>query len=324
MCTQSRLRVSLVLVALGVCGLVGPRAEANEPLFTFGGFGAGPGLFLEPVNLACNQVGDIAVVDLMAANIQVFDALGTHLFTFGSFGTGPGQFMEPYGVAFTPEGNIAVLSRRPNRLQLFDANGVYLKTLLSEETPRPGNLGNLLRKDLAIRQDGMIAIVMGADTVKLYDKNGKFVRRFGTLGKGPGQFDRPSDVEFTSDGHLVIADRFNIRVQVLDERGRFIRQVGKDYYPALLNWQAPDDDLDYVYSAAVNADDDVAVTSEYYHPVKMFSIDGTFFSRVFPPGTIRGPRGVRQYQRVSFNPATGALIMLDLDAKIVKVYQPAN
>ncbi|MCZ6683234.1 MAG: hypothetical protein O7B26_08620, partial [Planctomycetota bacterium] len=47
----------------------------------------------------------------------------------------------------------------------------------------------------------------------------------GFPGAGPGAFNRPSDVAVDGFGHILVADRGNNRVQVLDGRGSFLRML---------------------------------------------------------------------------------------------------
>jgi sugar lactone lactonase YvrE len=58
--------------------------------------------------------------------------------------------------------------------------------------------------------------------ISVFDKNGKFIRTFGKLGSGPGEFRTPHAMVFDSRGRLIVADRANHRIQVLDKDGKFI------------------------------------------------------------------------------------------------------
>lgn len=67
--------------------------------------------------------------------------------------------------------------------------------------------------------------------VKL-DANGKFVKAWGSLGTGPGQFRIPHSVTRDVDGNVVVADRCGLgatgctdgRLQIFDADGNFLRQ----------------------------------------------------------------------------------------------------
>ena len=57
-----------------------------------------------------------------------------------------------------------------------------------------------------------------------FDKSGKFIKSFGKLGKGPGEFDQPHALAMDSKGRLFVGDRSNNRIQILDQDGNFIAE----------------------------------------------------------------------------------------------------
>ena len=64
--------------------------------------------------------------------------------------------------------------------------------------------------------------------ISVFDRNGKFIRTFGKLGSGPGEFRTPHAMVFDSRGRLIVADRANHRIQVLDKDGKFLAEF-KDF-----------------------------------------------------------------------------------------------
>src|SRR3954454_4759019 len=64
----------------------------------------------------------------------------------------------------------------------------------------------------------------GNDRVLKFDKTGKFIKEWGKLGTGPGEFDQPHALAFDSKGRLFVGDRNNNRVQVFDQDGKFIAE----------------------------------------------------------------------------------------------------
>ena len=57
-----------------------------------------------------------------------------------------------------------------------------------------------------------------------YSKDGKFVSWWGGKGTEPGKFDEPHSIAIDSDGRLYVGDRRNKRVQVFDQKGKFLTQ----------------------------------------------------------------------------------------------------
>jgi len=64
----------------------------------------------------------------------------------------------------------------------------------------------------------------GNNRVLKFDKTGKFIKEWGKLGTGPGDFDQPHALAFDSKGQLYVGDRNNNRVQVFDQNGKYITE----------------------------------------------------------------------------------------------------
>ena len=52
-----------------------------------------------------------------------------------------------------------------------------------------------------------------------YDRNGKFIKEWGTRGAARGQLDAPHALAMDSKGRLFVADRANNRIQIFDQNG---------------------------------------------------------------------------------------------------------
>jgi DNA-binding beta-propeller fold protein YncE len=60
--------------------------------------------------------------------------------------------------------------------------------------------------------------------ISKFDRNGKFIKSFGKFGSGPGEFRLVHDLALDLQGWLFVADRGNMRIQILDQDGRFIAE----------------------------------------------------------------------------------------------------
>ena len=52
--------------------------------------------------------------------------------------------------------------------------------------------------------------------VQVFELNGKFIKKFGTVGSGIGKFNVPLSTAVLSDGRLVVTDQFNHRIQICE------------------------------------------------------------------------------------------------------------
>ena len=57
-----------------------------------------------------------------------------------------------------------------------------------------------------------------------FTKDGKFIKTWGKLGSGPGEFKTPHGLAFDSRGRLFVADRGNNRLQIFDQDGKFLEE----------------------------------------------------------------------------------------------------
>ena len=71
--------------------------------------------------------------------------------------------------------------------------------------------------------DGLYA---GMDTrIVVFDASGNFVREFGSMGEGPGEFNMPTAVVVLRDGTTVVEDLKHRAFQLFDANGEFLRMV---------------------------------------------------------------------------------------------------
>ena len=64
--------------------------------------------------------------------------------------------------------------------------------------------------------------------ISKFSKDGKFIKSWGKLGTGPGEFKTPHSLALDSRGRLFVADRGNVRLQVFDQDGKFLAET-KDF-----------------------------------------------------------------------------------------------
>jgi DNA-binding beta-propeller fold protein YncE len=111
---------------------------------------------------------------------------GKLLLTLGKAGVskrGPDTFISPSGCVSDPDGNMII------------ADGHWV---------RPKSWP----------QDG--------DRLMWFTRDGKFIKEFGSLGHGPGEFMGPHGLAFDSQGRLFVVDRSNNRIQIFDRNMNYL------------------------------------------------------------------------------------------------------
>ena len=80
--------------------------------------------------------------------------------------------------------------------------------------------------DVAWDADGNIYVADGYGNARVakYDKNGKWIKNWGSRGTGPGQFNIVHGIAIDARGNVYVGDEGNKRVQVFDSNGAFKTQ----------------------------------------------------------------------------------------------------
>src|SRR6476660_2538658 len=63
--------------------------------------------------------------------------------------------------------------------------------------------------------------------VSVFDSKGKFIRKWGTPGSGPGELKGPAGIVCEASGNLIVVDSGNNRLQVFSPEGKLVAQCGK-------------------------------------------------------------------------------------------------
>ena len=176
-----------------------------------------------------------------------FDASGKAVTSFGG-----GRFVFPHGLHVDREGNVWVTDSRAATAaelkQFPDAKGKGHtvvkfspegKVLLTLGTPGvAGNPPENLNEpcDVITTPNGDILVSEGhsgqsskpapttVSRISQFSSDGKFIKSWGRLGSGPGEFKTPHALAYDAQGRLYVADRGNNRVQVFDQEGKFVTE----------------------------------------------------------------------------------------------------
>jgi sugar lactone lactonase YvrE len=103
--------------------------------------------------------------------------------------------------------------------------------------------------------DGQQAFATATTVARIakLDKDGKFIKSIGKWGSGPGEFKTPHAVDIDSRGRLVVGDRGNNRLQILDLDGNFVEDFKTFSRPSGI--YIADDDTIYVADSESAFDD---------------------------------------------------------------------
>ncbi|KAL3666935.1 hypothetical protein V7S43_007882 [Phytophthora oleae] len=101
--------------------------NSKEAVATIGSRGSGPGQFTQPVAVAVNVRGEIAVADGKLHRIQIFSGSGDLEHCFGRPGTAKGEFKGISDLKFTPRGYLAIVDAGTHRIQVITVTGIIVQ-----------------------------------------------------------------------------------------------------------------------------------------------------------------------------------------------------
>jgi peptidylamidoglycolate lyase len=142
-----------------------------------------------------------------------------------SWGEG-GLFKNPHTVRFDNAGNLWFVDTGTNTVRRFTTDGKVLMTIGTPDQAGVDETHLNQPNDVAVAANGDVYVSdgYGNDRVVVFDKHGKFVRTWGKLGTGPGEFSQPHSLVLDSKGRVYVADRNNSRIQVFDAKGKFLTE----------------------------------------------------------------------------------------------------
>jgi DNA-binding beta-propeller fold protein YncE len=102
----------------------------------------------------------------------------------------------------------------------------------------------------------------GNARVAKFDKNGKFIKSWGSKGSGQGQFNSVRGIAIDAQGSVYVADAGNKRIQVFDGDGNFKTQIQNIGSPAAVC--ITPGAHQYLYSSNSNPPEDIDNGGEIY------------------------------------------------------------
>jgi sugar lactone lactonase YvrE len=211
--------------------------------------------FGEVPGVAVNSKGHVFVFSRSnSATGPAFGAAAAQLFEFdqnGNYvreiGKGLYAWSEAHSVRIDKDDNIWAIDKGSNMVVKFNPQGrvVWVFGRRQEAADGAEPLGHpdpplppvdgLFRQptDVAWDSRGNIYITDGYinSRVAKYDKNGDWVKSWGSKGTGPGQFNLPHAIAIDLQDNIYVGDRSNHRIEVFDTEGNFKRMFSINVPP---------------------------------------------------------------------------------------------
>lgn len=163
--------------------------------------------------------------------VLLFDGAGKLVAHFGG-----GMIINPHGLFVDKNNNVWVTdlfadeaAHKGVQVFKFSPEGKLLMTLgkagVKGDGPdtfaAPADVAVAANGDIFV-SDGHVACNCPNSRIMKFSPDGKFIKQWGKLGAGPGEFNDPHSLAIDSKDRLLVADRANNRIQIFDQDGKFI------------------------------------------------------------------------------------------------------
>lgn len=167
---------------------------------SWGNEGQGEGELNHPWGIALDSRGNVYVADWHNDRIQKFSPEGTFLASFGSSGDGKGELKLPSDVAVDDGGDVYVTDWWNNRVAVFDPEGMPLTTFIGDAEE--------LSKWAQEAVDANPDYVKARLRVKSLEPQWRFTR--------------PTSLEISEDGKILILDNQRARIQIYQKESDWV------------------------------------------------------------------------------------------------------
>lgn len=180
-----------------------------------------PSMLEQPYAVTTDSNHRIFVTDITAGLVHVFDFANREYWHFGA----GNHLRAPLGIATDRGGNVYVSDSGLRTVLMYDSKGKFIRYL-----KKPRGDESYFDTPRGIAVEPITDRIYVCDTLRhmvvVLDKKGHVIATLGKRGGGnaPAAFNRPTQV-VTHEDEILVLDSGNSRLQILDQQGRFRREI---------------------------------------------------------------------------------------------------
>lgn len=258
----------------------------------------------QPVDVTVSPSGDIYILDEEASKVFIFDSDDNLKLNFGERGSKPEQLSNPKSIVISPDEEIIVADTGNSRIQVLAVTGIDKEVMASRQDYPPAiefdsfmpaeksivDMHFIPGKGLFYLPDKKNHIVFFDDSTQqtfekegekpgefdkpIFNSDGIFLNTFGEpyregeKANKKGSFRYPKSIVINSQNEVFVLDHGNNRIQVFDEQGIYLGEVGGK--------GSEEGQFDNVTDIAIDENDYLYVADSGNHSIQIFDQQGKF------------------------------------------------
>ncbi len=184
----------------------------------------GQGRLRKPINVTHDAAGNIYVTDTRRNQVVMFSK---DLKYIGALGD---KTLRPVDVAIDGD-TLWVTDLADRNVEIWS---ISRQEMIGEFPPNNSQLPDSIRLfvpySIALGADGHVYVSdFGQFHIQEFDRSGRYIRSYGSLGRSLGQFARPKGIAVDRDGHLYVVDAAFENIQIFDKQGKLLMFFGGSY-----------------------------------------------------------------------------------------------
>ncbi len=182
----------------------------------------GENSFVSPVGIAVNNDDDIFICDSGIRKIIVLDRDLDFKYVFKE------GLIRPTGIKIRND-SVYVTDTGANQIIIFNLEGKELRRIGGRgDTAGSFNypVHLCLDNSKSTYTNSLYVVDAMNFRIQVLNKAGMFIKGFGRLGNGMGDFARPKGIALDSDGHIYVVDALFDVVQIFDQNGQVLLAFG--------------------------------------------------------------------------------------------------
>ena len=158
--------------------------------------------------------GKVYVCDLAVANIYIIDKVNNKFSLMGK----PGVLKKPVNITIAPDGTKYVADTVLGKVAIFDAQDQFVRYIGDPTSCSP--------IDVAICQGELVVADIKGNEVEAWSKDGKFLRKIASNGKGVAQVEMPTNLEVGPKGRIFVSETLKGIIKIYNIKGQYLGAVG--------------------------------------------------------------------------------------------------